>query len=92
MISLIFAGLEAEAYAKEVTNAISNHCANPESKFVFTSSGGVYTENSGGIVNEDSDVVSSEGTSRSSGIIKAEKAVLEHLGGICLRLAGLYTL
>ena len=52
----------------------------------------VHTENEGGIVNEESNVVSSEDTSRKGHILKAEKAVLEHLGGIVLRLAGLYTL
>lgn len=81
----------AENYFIEVTNALSNY-THPKSRFVFTSSGGVFTENEGGIVNEESNVVSSEDTSRKGHILKAEKAVLEHLGGIVLRLAGLYTL
>jgi len=66
------------------------------SRYVFTSSGGVYVENDGGIVDEASDVVFSEDpssmSSRAVGILQAEKKVLEHPGGIVLRLGGLYTL
>ena len=70
-------------------------------RYVFTSSGGVYVENGGGIVDEASDVVFSEDpngsggggmSSRAVGILQAEKKVLEHPGGIVLRLGGLYTL
>ena len=57
-------------------------------------------ENGGGIVDEASDVVFSEDpngsgggmSSRAVGILQAEKKVLEHPGGIVLRLGGLYTL
>ena len=72
--------------AKAVTNC------RDAAKFVFTSSGGVYMENSGGMVDEASDVVVSK-DSRAAGILEAEKAVLKsHPGGIVLRLGGLYTL
>ena len=84
-------------YAVEVANALAN--CRTDGLFVFTSSGSVYTENSGGIVDEESDVVFSEeavssggsGT-RAMGILRAEKAVLQHPGGIVIRLGGLYTL
>lgn len=66
---------------------------------MFTSSGSVFSENSGGLVDEQSDVVSSEdvisgGGSgiRSKEILRAENVVLQHPGGIVLRFGGLYTL
>ena len=70
------------------------------SRYIFSSSGGVYVENGGGIVDEASDVVFSEDpnteavsmSSRALGILQAEKKVLGHPGGIVLRLGGLYTM
>ena len=57
------------SYVNEVVNALAN-CASPNGLFVFTSSGGVFTENSGGMVDEDSDVVSSGDQSVSNNIGK----------------------
>jgi hypothetical protein len=54
---------------------------------VFTSSGGVYAENDGGTVREDSETAD---TPRSARLLQAERHVLEK-GGTVLRLAGLYT-
>jgi len=56
--------------------------------YVFTSSGGVFAENSGQIVNEESAL---NRTERNGKIIDAEKIVLEK-GGCVLRLGGLYSL
>ena len=91
-------------YAKSVEDAVVN-CTSKGGRFVFTSSGGVYSENSGGIVDEGSDVLfpeddgntitASEANPRAEnirGILRAEKAVLRHPGGIVLRFGGLYTL
>ncbi len=44
------------------------------------------------MVDEGSDVASRDGSNRSAAILRAEKAVLEHPGGIVLRFGGLYTL
>eukprot|EP00039_Didymoeca_costata_P030214 m.28374 g.28374 ORF g.28374 m.28374 type:complete len:292 (-) comp7998_c0_seq2:59-934(-) len=60
----------------------------PDSKFVFTSSSGVYGEDNGGIVNEATEVTN---TARAQRLLDAERVVLE-AGGIVLRLAGLYTM
>ena len=74
-----------------MSNAVANYL--DADRFVFTSSGGVYTQNDGGMVDEDSDViVSQDMASRTVGILQAEKAVLKHPGGIVLRYGGLYTL
>ena len=58
-----------------------------EGNFVFTSSGGVYAEDSGGVVDEGSAVSDSE---RARKLLAAEGATLER-GGSVVRLAGLYT-
>jgi nucleoside-diphosphate-sugar epimerase len=57
------------------------------SGFVFTSSAGVYTEDQGGVVTEDSPVA--EGTARTAKLLDAERAVAR-AGGTVVRLAGLY--
>ena len=44
------------SYANEIANAVNNF-ALPNGLFLFTSSGSVYTENSGGVVDENSNVV-----------------------------------
>ena len=63
------------------------------SRFVFTSSGGVYVENQGNLVNEKSKVWKDDpDKQRFKGILEAEKLVLEHPGGTVLRLGALYTL
>jgi len=97
-------GTGGSIYAKSVEDAVVN-CTSKGGRFVFTSSGGVYSENSGGIVDEGSDVLfpeddgntitASEANPRAEnirGILRAEKAVLRHPGGIVLRFGGLYTL
>jgi hypothetical protein len=43
------------SYAADIADSIKNHLL-PDGAFVFTSSGGVYTENSGGVINEKSEV------------------------------------
>ncbi|EKX53168.1 hypothetical protein GUITHDRAFT_64569 [Guillardia theta CCMP2712] len=73
-------------YAAEVDRALNMWSG--AGKFVFTSSGGVYAESSGGTVNEQSPVASSARTQK---LIDAEKCTTER-GGSVLRLAGLYTL
>ena len=94
--------LLGQDYGESVAAAVSN-CALVEAGgcFVFTSSGGVYSENSGGMVDEESEVASQDNlgseakksaSPRTMGILRAEKAVLQHPGGIVLRLGGLYTL
>ena len=47
---------DGRLYANEITNAVAKFTS-PNGLFIFTSSGGVYTENSGGVVDEKSDVV-----------------------------------
>jgi len=84
---------DRHSYVNEVKSALAKF-SSPNGLFVFTSSGGVFTENSGKMVDESSDVVSLEEpwTTRSQGILSAEKAVLKNSGGIVLRYGGLYTL
>jgi len=55
--------------------------------FVFTSSGSVYAENSGGTVNEESELTRTE---RSGKIIDAENVVVSK-NGCVIRLGGLYS-
>jgi len=57
--------------------------------FVFTSSGGVYSENNGGVVDENSQVESSC-SARQEMLLKTEETVMEN-GGFVVRFAGLYT-
>jgi len=77
-------------YAASVAKCVADDWSK-EGNFVFTSSGGVYTENSGGTVNETSEVKNSTKHSRrgNSDILGAEKAV-EAGNGITIRFAGLY--
>jgi len=57
-------------------------------RFVFTSSGGIYAEQDGGVVDESSLVADGP---RAKKLVDCEKLVLEG-GGTVLRLAGLYSL
>jgi len=57
-------------------------------KFVFTSSGGIFAEQDGGVVDETSALSSAP---RSQKLVDCEKAVTDG-GGTVLRLAGLYNL
>ena len=75
-----------DEYADEVALAAS--LWDGEGAFVFTSSGGVYAEEDGGVVTEDS--ATSE-TPRAQKLLAAERAARE-AGGTVLRLAGLYSL
>jgi hypothetical protein len=82
-----------DRYPDEVRDAL-RECwlgeTSPEiagSNFVFTSSGGVFAEDNGGVVTEESAVSDTE---RARKLITAEKAVLAE-GGSVVRLAGLYT-
>eukprot|EP00466_Bigelowiella_natans_P015912 jgi/Bigna1/34229/e_gw1.4.106.1 len=59
--------------------------------FVFTSSGGAYAEENGGIVKENSPTKDIEKNPRTKLLLDSEQAVLD-AGGTVLRLAGLYTL
>lgn len=86
-----------DKYPQEVSAALQEcwmaHSNNTEEKmkdaigFVFTSSGGVFAEDSGGVVNEASAVSDSE---RAKRLLAAEREVLSRRGGV-VRLAGLYT-
>ena len=49
-------GGDGRTYANEVENTLANFVL-PHGTFVFTSSGGVFTQNSGKMVDENSDVV-----------------------------------
>ena len=59
----------------------------PEGAFVFTSSAGVYAEDAGGVVTEESPV--DEESPRAARLLEAEEAVIA-AGGTVVRLAGLY--
>ena len=48
-------GGDGRVYANKVTNALN--FVSHDGTFIFTSSGGVFTENSGGLVDENSNVV-----------------------------------
>uniref|UniRef100_A0A7S1N238 NAD(P)-binding domain-containing protein n=1 Tax=Eutreptiella gymnastica TaxID=73025 RepID=A0A7S1N238_9EUGL len=61
---------------------------NGKGGFVFTSSAGVYSEDSGGVVNEESPV--NDQVPRIAKMVSTEKECLK-AGGTVLRLAGLYT-
>jgi len=63
--------------------------SNKNSSFIFTSSGGVYTENFGGIIDEIS-VVGKVSSPRTDTILKTEQIVLGN-GGTVIRYGGLYT-
>mmetsp|Transcript_20612 Transcript_20612/g.45119 ORF Transcript_20612/g.45119 Transcript_20612/m.45119 type:complete len:344 (-) Transcript_20612:27-1058(-) len=74
------------SYADDVAKALSFWSSNGQGGFVFTSSIGVYAEDDGGDVTEESPLSASP---RIQGIVEAEKLVLA-AGGTVLRLAGLY--
>ena len=78
-------------YAKDVETSIQKdwHSDSNENKaFVFTGSGGVYAENSGGVIDEDSET--SSVSERSKALLSAEQSV-EKFGGVTIRFGGLYT-
>jgi len=76
----------SKRYLGEVEDALRlwNHLG----RFIFISSTGVYRENQGGEIREDSPLA---GTERASRLIEAEEAVIRN-DGIVVRLAGLYCL
>ena len=78
-------------YVNDITESVSNDwdCNSTDGKaFVFTGSGGVYLENSGGIVDENSEV--SFASDKTKMLLSAEQTVLKN-EGIVLRLGALYT-
>ena len=54
-VTISFAEDALTAYAPDIEDSIRTHLA-PDGAFVFTSSGGVYTENAGNVVDEKSAV------------------------------------
>lgn len=78
-----------ERYPEEVAQCVDDCWAadNEAGTCVFTSSGAVYAEESGGVVNEGSALTD---TPRAMRLLNAESSVLER-GGCVIRLAGLYT-
>jgi len=75
------------SYDKDVARAASKEWTG-KGQFVFTASGGVYSENKGGTVDETSEVKAT--TERSTVLLAAEKATIE-AGGTAIRFGGLYT-
>jgi len=76
-------------YADDVEDSTKNDwMAGNNGVFVFTASGGVYSENSGKVVDETSEVTRS--TDRSKALLSAEDLVLK-AGGVVIRFGGLYT-
>jgi len=77
-------------YAEDVSRAVQEiwEGSSGGGAAVFTSSGGVYAENSGGRIDETSEVARSE---RSGKLLDAEQAALG-AGGSVIRLGGLYRL
>jgi len=76
-----------EVYANEVRLAASE-CWDKTGRFVLTSSGGVFAEDGGGICTETSPT---KDDARAAKMLAAEAAARE-LGGVVIRLAGLYDL
>jgi len=78
-------------YAKDVKISIQKDWesdSNENKTFVFTGSGGVYAENSGGVIDETSET--SSVSERSKALLTAEQNV-EQFGGVTIRFGGLYT-
>ena len=78
-------------YARDVETSIQKDWdsgSNENKGYIFTGSGGVYAENAGGVINEDSETTSA--SERSKALLSAEKNV-EKFGGITIRFGGLYT-
>jgi nucleoside-diphosphate-sugar epimerase len=75
-------------YTAAVEGALRLWDAGGGGRFVFTSSAGVYAEDGGGTVTEDSPTAD---TPRAQKLLSAERAVLQ-AGGCVVRLAGLYLL
>jgi len=75
-----------EHYAQDVENGFK--FLKPGGLFVFTSSGSVMAQNSGGTVNEESERARNE---RSGKLMDAEDIVLSK-GGCVMRLGGLYSI
>jgi len=80
-------------YPEDVERSIkhdwNNSLSEQKGSFIFTSSGGVYTENGGGTIDESS-AVGKVSSSRTDTMLKTEQIVLEN-GGIAIRYGGLYT-
>jgi len=78
-------------YDEDIKLCSQNHwdiSEKEKSAFIFTSAGSVYSENSGGVVDEVSETVRNE---RSVKLLDGEKVVAD-AGGSNIRLGGLYTL
>jgi len=75
-------------YAEDIKNCLDNHWTKVQgAAFIFTSAGSVYSENSGGEVDENSETVRTE---RSGKLLDGENHVLGNQGCV-VRLGGLYT-
>ena len=77
----------SQTYVDDIQQSF-NSWLKDDGAFVFTSSAGIYAENSGGIVSEHSEV--NRTSDRYKILLQAEEVVLAN-GGIVLRLGGLYT-
>lgn len=86
----------ATSYVQDIDDSLNNHWSQ-DGAFVFTSSGGVFAENEGNVIDENSQVsncTSTVRTAHGSGtkiILDGEAKVLSHKNGFVLRLGGLYT-
>jgi len=78
-------------YAKGIETSVQTDydATSPHGAYLFTSSSGVYSENTGGVVTETSPVAST--VERYALILQGEKHVLAAPRGIVLRFAGLYS-
>jgi len=80
---------ESRDYANEVSVSVTDDwLGSGAGNFVFTGSGEIYCENSGGYVTEDSEVIQTS-KHHAKKLLGAEAAFLSK-GGICLRLGSLY--
>lgn len=77
-------------YAEDIEKSIEvdRDTSGGKGTFVFTASAGVYSENTGGVVDESSPVNST--SERNTLLLQAEQKVLSSHGGIVIRFGGLY--